>query len=199
MCTFCSTIIICMTLTCRKVFLNLFASIDFSHQVTESDTRNGVSESAEGPLYFGPLSSQVSFASTHSVAPIDGADATVTAFIYSTPTSPTNSHKMVSTWDTSLAPPTTFMSWRPTPHLSDSRQPHMTTIAIYRTSSVSVQSSHAQSTLSTVSATPTKAPTGRTSTTIDYKLIICVVVPSFTVLVFVIVVAMVLCIRRYRK
>lgn len=34
---------------------------------------------------------------------------------------------------------------------------------------------------------------------VDYKLILCVVVPLFTVLVFVIVIAMVLCIRRYRR
>ena len=47
-------------------------------------------------------------------------------------------------------------------------------------------------------ATPTK-PDKRNTIHVDYKLILCVVVPLLSILVFVIVVAVLLCIRRYRK
>ena len=48
-------------------------------------------------------------------------------------------------------------------------------------------------------ATPTRPPDKRNAIRVDYKLILCVVVPLFSILVFVIVVAVLLCIRRYRK
>lgn len=50
-----------------------------------------------------------------------------------------------------------------------------------------------------VLATPTRIPDKRNAIHIDYKLILCVVVPLLSILVFVMVVAVLLCIRRYRK
>ena len=50
-----------------------------------------------------------------------------------------------------------------------------------------------------ISESPTSSPPTPSRQPIDYKLILCVAVPLFAVLVFVIVIAMVLCIRRYRK
>ena len=50
-----------------------------------------------------------------------------------------------------------------------------------------------------ISQSPTSSPPTPSRQPVDYKLILCVAVPLFAVLVFVIVVAMVLCIRRYRK
>ena len=50
-----------------------------------------------------------------------------------------------------------------------------------------------------VSESPTSSPPTPSRKSVDYKLILCVAVPLFAVLVFVIVVTMVLCIRRYRK
>lgn len=50
-----------------------------------------------------------------------------------------------------------------------------------------------------VSESPTSSPPAPSRKSVDYKLILCVAVPLFAVLVFVIVVTMVLCIRRYRK
>ena len=48
-------------------------------------------------------------------------------------------------------------------------------------------------------ATPTRTPDKRNGSYVDYKLILCVVVPLLSILVFVTVVAVLLCIRRYRK
>ena len=50
-----------------------------------------------------------------------------------------------------------------------------------------------------ISESPTSSPPTPSRQPVDYKLILCVAVPLFAVLVFVIVIAMVLCIRRYRK
>ena len=50
-----------------------------------------------------------------------------------------------------------------------------------------------------VSATPTTTPNRRNDVPLDYKLILCVVVPLFSIVVFVSVVAILLGIRRYRK
>ena len=60
-------------------------------------------------------------------------------------------------------------------------------------------SSRRTSTSPHVSESPTSSPPTPSAKPVDYKLILCVAVPLFAVLVFVIVIAMVLCIRRYRK
>ena len=51
----------------------------------------------------------------------------------------------------------------------------------------------------TPSATPRRTPNRRNTITVDYKLILCVIVPLFSILAFVIVLTVLLCIRRYRK
>ena len=51
----------------------------------------------------------------------------------------------------------------------------------------------------TTSVASTTIPDKKKSTSIDFKLIICICVPLCAVLVFVIVVAVVLCVRRYKK
>ena len=176
------------------ILWSLLYTVEFSHQDTipnKNDTTYtyDVAESSEWQVvYFGPSSTQVSSA-IYSVS--------LNRDVYLT-----SNQEVSSTRDKSYAVPTTFSHFPPLPPTVT-----MSESTTFTTSTKSYNSVYETLTTHTVfasssiavSATPTAAPTGRTPTTIDYKLIICVVVPLFTVIVFVIVVAMVLCIRRYRK
>lgn len=198
----CTIIIIRNKSPCDGIFLY----VDFSHQDVvrnESDTGNGVSEPTELEQYsvyslphIIPPRREVSVIKMHSLSVI----RTNMSHVFSTVAYLIDNTKVLSTCGRSSIPVTiTFHKRLPSRSslITVSEQtPQFTKTQTYKSSLVSNMT---EMTSITVSPTTTKAPIGRNSTPIDYKLIICVVVPLLTVMMFVIIVAVMLSIRRYRK